>query len=138
LLARELDGFSLRERHGPELLRDRHGDRAKVRLLVRPEHQIVRLRETEKLRDETFEISKLLNELRYLVETRQRLDVGLEDGKRRAQFMRGIGGELALPPVAALDALERGVDRVDERRDFGGEIVFRQTAVERGGADVAR
>ena len=45
----------------------------------------------------------------------QRFDAGAQDAQRRAQFVRGVGGEFALHPKPLIEPVERLVDRGDER-----------------------
>ena len=37
----------------------------------------------------------------------QQIDAGSQDGQRRAQFVRGVRGEVALDPKSLLEPVER-------------------------------
>ena len=48
------------------------------------------------------------------------LQLGLQRGERRAQFVRGVGGELTLGFEGGFDALEQAVQRLQHGADFFG------------------
>ncbi len=58
--------------------------------------------------------------------TERDLGLGADGRDRRAQFMRGVGGEAALGAEQRLDAGEQMVQRLDQRQQFAVGIVQRQ------------
>jgi hypothetical protein len=56
----------------------------------------------------------------------QRVEMGGEDGQRRAELMSGIGGEVALGAEALVQAIEGGIDRPHQRRQLPRQAVERQ------------
>ena len=98
--------------------------------------------------DEAFElgdIEHLVDEVGCLLEVGaqrvaqragiHRIDAGADDGERRAQLVRHVGGELALGTEALLEAIERLVDGAHQRHDLGRHRRFRQAHLGAGRAD---
>ena len=56
----------------------------------------------------------------------QRVEMGGEDGQRRAQLMGGIGGEVALGTETLVEAIEGGIDRPHQRCQLPRQAVERQ------------
>src|SRR5262249_27408545 len=50
-----------------------------------------------------------------------------DDGERRTQLVRRVGGELSLHLEPVLYSVERLVDGIDERPDFGGQVLVSET-----------
>lgn len=55
----------------------------------------------------------------------------VENGDRRAQFMRGVGGEAPLPGDAGVEAGQRFVHRLHERQNLDRHFAFGKTLIER-------
>ena len=97
-----------------------------------------RRRRSSKVSSSAISSSWLTSRLMFSTSCAQRLrqfavgdhvDLGAQDGQRRAQFVRGIGGEFALAAEPFLEPVERLIDRMHQRQDLLRHSGFGQAQI---------
>jgi hypothetical protein len=65
----------------------------------------------------------IVQELLLLPAGRHCLEIGVQDGDRRAQLMRGVGQKALLLSIAVIETRQRRVHGLDERKHFLRDIL---------------
>lgn len=101
------------------------------------EHQRVEFCDLQQLGDDAAHARDVVMQRLPGLSIAKHLDPRAQDRKGRAQLMGRVGRELALHAKTVLEAVERLVDRRDERHDLARNPLDRQANVRAGRADIA-
>ena len=115
-----------RQRHGRHGLGHFEGEGGEIRLLRGLHRQRFELGHLEQLLHQAAHAGHILAQRRRDGAITQRVEMGGENGQRRAELMGGIGREVPLGPEALVEAIEGGVDRPHQRRQLARQVGERQ------------
>ena len=107
-------------RHG---LGHLEGQRREIGPLLGSQGEGLELGHLEQLLHQPAHAGDILAQRRRDRAVAQRIEMGGQDGERRAQLMRRVGGEIALGAKALVEAVEGGVDRPHQRRQLARQVV---------------
>src|SRR5271169_1601013 len=132
------DPFAIFERKWCEGRRRIDRDLMKIDRFERAQAKRVELGDAEQLTDEAAHDRKLLAQSDESLAIAKRVEMRAQNGKRRPQFVRRVGGELALHLEAAIESLERSIDAPDQGDEFAGLALLGKAATYRFRTDLGR
>ena len=109
---------SRRQRHGRQRLGHLERERREIGLLLRLQGQGLQLGHLQQLVDQSAHARHILAQRRGDRRVAQRVEMGGQDRKRRAQLMRRVGREVPLGAEALIETVERRIDRLHQRRQL--------------------
>ena len=115
-----------RQGHGRQGLGHLEGEGREIGALRGLHRERFQLGHLEQLLHQAAHAGDILAQRRRDSAIAQRVEMGGEDGQRRAQLMGGIGGEVALRPETLVEAIEGGIDRPHQRCQLPRQAVERQ------------
>ncbi len=102
------------------------GERRDVGALVRFQGQGLELGDQQHLIDEPAHARHVLTQGRGDGLVAQCIEMGRQDGERRAELVCGVGREIALGAKTAIEPVQCGIDRMHRRRQFTRQALDRQ------------